>query len=88
MLVEPESGWPRDDLASALRERGIVTSVHFRAVHLFTYYAERFGFRRGMFPNAERVSDCTLSLPLSAAMPDAHVEAVIDAVRQLLRRTR
>lgn len=88
VLVEPESGWQRDDLASALRERGIVTSVHFRAVHLFTYYAERFGLRRGMFPNAERVSDCTLSLPLSAAMPDAHVEAVIDAVRQLVRRIR
>ena len=87
VLVEPESGWQRDDLAASLRERGIVTSVHFRAVHLFSYYAERFGFRRGMFPHAERVSDCTLSLPLSAAMPDAHVDAVIDAVRQLVRRT-
>ena len=79
--------WP-DDLADALRADGIVTSVHFRAVHLFTYYATRFGLRRGMFPIAERVADQTLSLPLSAAMPDGDVEAVIAAVRRHVRRER
>ena len=36
-------GWTRDDLAVALRERGIATSVHFKAMHLHRYYAERFG---------------------------------------------
>lgn len=88
VLVRPESGWTRDDLADALRADGIVTSVHFRAVHLFTYYATRFGLRRGMFPIAERVADQTLSLPLSAAMPDGDVEAVIAAVRRHVRRER
>lgn len=86
ILVEADSGWSRDDLAAALRAGGIATSVHFRAVHLFTYYAERFGLRRGMFPAAERVSDCTLSLPLSAGMTDEDVEAVVAAVRRLVRR--
>jgi dTDP-4-amino-4,6-dideoxygalactose transaminase len=33
-----------------------------------------------MFPEAEFVSDRTLSLPLSAALSDAEVEAVINAV--------
>ncbi len=88
VLVEPESGWSRDALAAALRESGIMTSVHFRAVHLFTYYAETFGFRRGMWPVAERVSDCTLSLPLSAGMREADVDAVIAAVRRHVRRLR
>lgn len=86
VLVEPESGWTRDELAAALRSSGIMTSVHFRAVHLFTYYAERFGFKRGMWPVAERVSDTTLSLPLSAAMRDADVDAVIAAVRRHVLR--
>lgn len=86
VLVEPESGWRRDDLAAALREDGISTSVHFRPVHLHSYYAERFGLRRGMFPVAERVADCTLSLPLSAAMPDEDVSTVIAAVRRHLMR--
>jgi dTDP-4-amino-4,6-dideoxygalactose transaminase len=77
-------GWTRDDLATALRERGIATSVHFKAVHLHRYYAERFGFRRGMFPNAEFVSDRTLSLPLSAGTDDADVERVVTVLRELV----
>lgn len=88
VLVDAESGWTRDELAAALREDGVATSVHFRAVHLFTYYAERFGFRRGMWPIAERVADCTLSLPLSAAMSDDAVDAVIAAVRRRVLRVR
>ncbi|MGE3507431.1 MAG: DegT/DnrJ/EryC1/StrS family aminotransferase [Vicinamibacterales bacterium] len=88
ILVNPDSGWTRDELADALRRSGIVTSIHFRAVHLFTYYAERFGFRRGMCPAAERVADTTLSLPLSAALRDEEIDAVIAAVRRHLLRTR
>ena len=78
-------GWTRDDLAAALRERGIATSVHFKAVHLHRYYAERFGYRRGMFPNAEFVSDRTLSLPLSAGTDEADVDRVITVLRELVK---
>ena len=78
-------GWTRDDLAAALRERGIATSVHFKALHLHRYYAERYGLRRGMFPNAEYVSDRTLSLPLSAGTDDADVDRVITVLRELVR---
>jgi dTDP-4-amino-4,6-dideoxygalactose transaminase len=77
-------GWTRDDLAAALRERGIATSVHFKAIHLHRYYAERFGYRRGMFPNAEFVSDRTLSLPLSAGTDEADVDRVITVLRELV----
>ena len=85
VLVDPAlCGWSRDDLAAALRERGVATSVHFKAIHLHRYYVERFGFRRGMFPHAEFVSDRTLSLPLSAGTDEAHVERVVTALRELL----
>ena len=60
---------------------GIGTSVHFHALHLHNYYARRFSLTRGCFPNAEFISDRTLSLPLSLAMTDADVARVIDAVR-------
>jgi dTDP-4-amino-4,6-dideoxygalactose transaminase len=63
----------------------VSTSVHFRAVHLHPYYQKRFGLRRGMFPAAEAVSDTTLSLPLSAAMPASSVDRVVEAVHDVLR---
>jgi dTDP-4-amino-4,6-dideoxygalactose transaminase len=85
ILVEHERcGLDRQALADALAARGIATSIHFRALHLHSYYANRFGFRRGQFPNAERISDCTLSLPLSPAMSDRDVRLVLDQLRDIL----
>jgi dTDP-4-amino-4,6-dideoxygalactose transaminase len=89
ILVGKDSGWRRDELADALRADGVSTSIHFRAVHLHSYYANRFGLRPGMFPVAERVSAETLSLPLSPALSDGDVTRVIEAVRRrLLRKAR
>jgi len=84
IMVEPDSGWTRDALVGALAARGITTSIHFRALHLHPYYAARFGFVRGQFPVAERLSDSVISLPLSGAMPDTSALRVVDALRQLL----
>jgi dTDP-4-amino-4,6-dideoxygalactose transaminase len=82
---EAAAGLTRDTLQERLAARGIPTSIHFRALHLHPYYQERFRLRRGMFPAAEAVSDTTLSLPLSAGMPAAAVERVIEAVHESLR---
>lgn len=85
LLVDPDvTGCTRDSLREALRERGIGTSVHFTALHLFSYYADRLGVARGMFPNAEFVSDRTLSLPFTAALSDEEVDRVIGSVRALI----
>ena len=84
LVDETACGWTRDAFAASLRDRGIATAVHFTALHLHSYYAERFDLRRGMFPAAESISDRTLSLPLSAAMTDRAVDRVIEAVRDCL----
>jgi len=85
LVDDVSAGMSRDELQSRLRDRGIATSIHFRALHLHPYYQERFGVKRGMFPCAEAVSDTTLSLPLSAAMPDSAVDRVIEACYDILR---
>ncbi len=85
VLVDADTcGMSRDEVQEALAARGISTSVHFRALHLHSFYAERFNLRRGMFPNAEFISDRTLSLPLSAATTDHEVDTVVDALCELL----
>ena len=68
-----------------MRDAGVDTSIHFRAVHLHSYYRERFGFAPGMFPHAEAVSETTLSLPLSPAMPDRDVDRVVEALHECIR---
>ncbi len=85
VLVDPAvCGWTRDALQAALGREGIGTSVHFRALHLHSYYAERFDLRRGMFPHAEYHSDHSLSLPFWSGMPLTDADRVVDTLERLL----
>jgi len=76
--VDPER---RDAVLAAIQARGVGVAVNYRAVHLTKFYRERFGFRRGMFPKAERIGDSTITIPLWPAMTDAQVDEVIAAVK-------
>jgi dTDP-4-amino-4,6-dideoxygalactose transaminase len=78
----------RETVLSALQAEGVGTGVHFYPVHLHPYYAEKYGFRQGMFPNAEYVGDNTISLPLSARLSDADVADVIHAVKKVVSEFR
>jgi dTDP-4-amino-4,6-dideoxygalactose transaminase len=86
LIDRDECGMTRDAVFGALRERGIGTSVHFRALHLHPFYAQsrEYGHSRGEFPHAEYISDRTLSLPLSADLRDDEVARVVEALTELL----
>jgi dTDP-4-amino-4,6-dideoxygalactose transaminase len=75
----------RDALQQALKAENIGTAIHYIALHLHPYYSNQFGYKKGDFPNAEYVSERTLSLPLSAKLSDEDVEDVINAVRKVLQ---
>lgn len=84
-LVDTDAaGKGRDEVQRALHRENIGTGIHFVAAHLHRYYRERYGCRRGDFPNAEFISDRTISLPLSAKLTDDDVEDVVGAVRKVL----
>jgi dTDP-4-amino-4,6-dideoxygalactose transaminase len=72
----------RDEFMQGLQKRGIGVAVNYRAIHLLSYYRERFGFKPGDFPNAERIGDSTISLPMYPGLSDQEVERVIQAVAE------
>ncbi|MBU0718438.1 MAG: DegT/DnrJ/EryC1/StrS family aminotransferase [Planctomycetes bacterium] len=82
--VDPER---RDEIITSLQERGISVVVNYRAVHLLSYYARRYGYRRGDLPVAESIGDRTISLPLFPQMTKSQVDRVIDAVTDTVRTT-
>jgi len=81
LLIRPEAlTIDRNQFIAELKKRNIGTGIHFIAVHLHRYYRETFGFRRGDFPEAEWISDRTISLPLSPKLTDQDIEDVIEVV--------
>lgn len=70
----------RQELFVQLRARGIAANVHYKPVHLHTYYRRRFGTGPGLCPVAEAFYERILSLPMFPAMSDSDVGHVIEAV--------
>jgi dTDP-4-amino-4,6-dideoxygalactose transaminase len=80
------AGMDRDAFMAGMKERNIGTGLHYRAVHLYPYYRDQFGFKRGDFPNAEAISDRIVSLPLFPLMTDTDQDRVVAAMQDLFRR--
>ncbi|HPA47450.1 MAG TPA: DegT/DnrJ/EryC1/StrS aminotransferase family protein [bacterium] len=78
----------RDGVVEQLHQRGIGTGIHYRAVHLHSYYRETFGFKPEDFPHATDYSERAFSLPLSAKLTDRDVEDVIAILREVLEENR
>jgi dTDP-4-amino-4,6-dideoxygalactose transaminase len=76
----------RDAFIDGLAARNIGTSVHYRPVHMMSYYAERYGHRPDVFPVSRDAFERMLSIPLHPRLSDADVDDVIAAVLELVER--
>jgi perosamine synthetase len=70
----------RDTTVVAMRERGIDTKPYLPAIHLMSFYRERFGHRPGEFPVCEDVAARSLAVPFHPELTDGEVEQVVDAL--------
>ena len=84
VLLDVEKlGVSRDQFQDALHRENIGSGIHYVSIHLQDYYRRTFGCKAQDFPNALRISERTLSLPLSPKLTDQDVNDVVAAVRKL-----
>ena len=76
----------RDKFIEHMKEHNIGIGYHHHAVHLYTYYKNNFGFKKGDFPHAETISDRILSLPLFTDMTIEDQDRVINAMKKVFRK--
>jgi perosamine synthetase len=79
-VVQLPPGVDRDGAVVAMRERGIDTKPYLPAIHLMSFYRERFGHRPGEFPVCEDVAARSLALPFYPELTDGEVEQVVEAL--------
>lgn len=65
----------RREVFESLRAQGIGVNVHYIPVHVQPDYV-KFGFKAGMFPEAERYYEECITLPMFPAMKDEDIERV------------
>ncbi len=83
-VVQLPRGVDRDGTVRALAEQGIPSKPYFPAVHLMSFYRERFGHRQGEFPVCEDVAARSVALPFFPEMTEVQVERVSQALRAVL----
>ena len=85
-VVQLPRRFDRDAVVRALAERAIPSKPYFPAVHLMSYYRERFGHREGEFPVCEDVAARSIALPFFPEMTQGQIEQVADSLRDVLGR--
>jgi perosamine synthetase len=83
-VVQLPPGSDRDRTVLALAADGVQSKPYLPAIHLMSFYRERFGHRPGEFPVCEEVAARSLALPFFPEMHERQVERVAERLRAAL----
>ncbi len=64
-----------------MQQQGVSTRPATHAVHMLSYYREKYNFAPEKFPNSYAANHCSFSLPLFHGMTEAEQNHVIEQVR-------
>lgn len=78
----------RNRIIEELKARNIGTSVHYRPLHMMSYYADRFGYAPETFPVSRDAFERMISIPLNPRLSDADADDVIGAVLDVVESHR
>ena len=85
-VVQLPHGVDRDETVRALAARGIQSKPYLPAIHLMSFYRERFGHRLGEFPVCEDVAARSLALPFYPGLDEQRLQRVAQALRAAIGR--
>jgi dTDP-4-amino-4,6-dideoxygalactose transaminase len=74
----------RNSWMEELQSEGISTRPATHAVHMLTYYSDKYKLTPFDFPNAFKANHCSISLPLFHGMLVSEQDRVIDVVRRTI----
>ena len=76
----------RDTLRQALLEKNIGCGIHYPLPLHLQPACRHLGYKSGDFPEAERIADTALSLPMHPALTSSDIDRVADVVRETMKK--
>jgi len=86
-VVQLPSDADREDTVGKLAAQGIQSKPYLPAIHLMSFYRDRFGHREGQFPVCEEVASRSLALPFFPEMSEGQLARVAEQLRAALGRS-
>lgn len=72
----------RNAWMESLQQQGVSTRPATHAVHMLSYYRDKYNLNPDMFPAAQAANDCSISLPLFHGIRAVEQQYVVDVVRR------
>jgi perosamine synthetase len=82
-VIQLPPGVERNAAIASLADRGIQSKPYLPAIHLMSFYRERFGHRAGEHPTCETVAARALALPFHPQMGDGEAARVARALGEV-----
>ena len=73
----------RREIFDALQAEGVGVNVHYIPTYYFPYY-QSLGYQKGLCPNAEKLYERIISIPLYYGLSDEQQDKVIEAIRKVI----
>lgn len=74
----------RREIFEALQAENIGVNVHYIPVYYHPYY-QKLGYKKGLCPNAEKLYERIITIPLYPKMTDKDVKDVVEALDRVLK---
>jgi len=86
MVLGGVFGDRRDEIVGRLKEAGIGTSIYYpQPVPRLAYYRKKYGYDAGLYPEAEKISDKSIALPVGPHLHTDDIKTIIETVRSVLK---
>ena len=73
----------RDEIFKKLKENKIGVNVHYMPIYLHPYYNE-LGYKKGLCPEAEKVYEQIITLPMFPLLKDEEIEIVVNTLKNII----
>ena len=83
-IIDPSKApYSRNLIMEKLQEKGIATRPGTHAVHMLSFYKEKFKFKNNDFPGAYECDQYTIALPLHNKMTEEDFLYIVNTVKNL-----
>ena len=76
----------RSEFMEFMKMKGIQSSIHYPAIHLFDFYRRNFSHNDGFLPVTEDIARREVTLPLYPSMQEEDVHYVCDSIVEYIER--
>mgnify|MGYP001576753127 FL=1 len=76
----------RNKVIQDLAKRGVSSKPYLPSIHLFSFYTDRFGYKKGDFPISEKISDSVLALPFYIGLTRQDIKTIVKKLGSTLKK--